>query len=461
VAGTVVPQPMSYLALSGSLGCGFREDSLDRALARDLAFIACDSGSTDGGPYYLGSGAWIWADSAYERDLRLGLAASSQAGVPLIVGSCGGGGGDAAVRGYLEMVDRIAREQGRAVRVACVLTEPDRDVLVGKLRSGDLLPLTGAPRIDEQTLRADGHIVAMAGAEQVQWALDTGADVVLLGRVADAALYAAVPLAAGHDPALVWNAAKIMECGAAAAENRSGQDCLLCTIEADGFVLEAPDPALRCTPASVATHTLYEVADPFRLVMPSGVLDTREARYEALDDRRVRVSGGRWDPSDRYTVKLEGSAPVGHASSFWGSIADPLLLRQLPRWTEAVEARLQERLGEVATGAFEVSIRTYGADGTTGRARPVVPYEAVLVVDVVGETQEEASAMARAAYHVALHWPIEGWSGGSVTAFAHPYSAPVVDRGPVHRFTLNHAAVLDDDERLGLFRLEVHEVGAR
>jgi len=105
-----------------------------------------------------------------------------------------------------------------------------------------------------------------------------------------------------------------------------------------------------------------------------------------------------------------------------------------------------------------VSVRTYGAGATTGHPYAAVPREAVLVVDVVGATQDDASAMARAAYHVALHWPISGWSGGSVTTFAHPYSAPVVDRGPVYRFTLNHAAVLDDDERTGWFRLQTHEV---
>ena len=329
--GIVTGEAMSYVALSGSLGCGFREESLERSLDRDIAFIGCDSGSTDGGPYYLGSGRWIWADSAYERDLRLGLDAAARAGVPLIVGSCGGGGGDDAVTGYLAMVDRIVREQGRTAKVACVYTEVDREVLVAKLRQGRLPTLPGAPPIDEATLRAEGHIVAMAGAEQVQWALATGADVVLMGRVADAAIYAAMPLAAGHDPALVWNAAKIMECGAAAAENRSGQDSLLCTVDPEGFELEPLDPALRCTPASVATHTLYEVSDPFRLLMPSGELDAREARYEAIDDRRVRVSGGRWTPAEQYTVKLEGSAPVGHASSFWGSISDPLLAAPAPR----------------------------------------------------------------------------------------------------------------------------------
>ena len=115
---------MKYVALTGSLGCGFREESLAASVATGPAFIGSDSGSTDGGPYYLGSGAWIWADSAYERDLRLGLAGARQAGVPLIIGSCGGGGGDDAVTGYLAMVERIARTEGWKLRVACVFSEP-------------------------------------------------------------------------------------------------------------------------------------------------------------------------------------------------------------------------------------------------------------------------------------------------------------------------------------------------
>ena len=448
--------PLSYLALTGSLGCGFQEASLDRGVDRGPAFIGSDSGSTDGGPYYLGSDAWIWADAAYERDLRLGLAGARRAGVPLIIGSCGGGGGDLAVTGYLELVDRIASVEGWRLKVACVFTEPDRGLLQAKYAAGQLLELPGAPAIDASTFDQDGHIVAMAGAEQIQRALDTGADVVLVGRCADAAIYAAIPLARGFDPAAVWNAAKIMECGAAAAENRSGQDSLLCTMDDDGFVLEPLDPNVRCTPGSVAAHTLYEVSDPYRLVMPSGVLDSRAATYTAVDDRRVRVSGGSWTPAERYTVKLEGSAPMGYLSSFWGSVRDPMLLAQLPAWSAAVEDRLRTRLKEVADGDFQVQLRTYGGDGTIGR-RDVVPYEAVLVVDVVGETQAEASAMARAAYHVALHWPIEGWSGGSVTTFAHPYSAPVVDRGRVYRFTLNHAMVLDDP--FEPFRFSTHDVG--
>jgi hypothetical protein len=452
-------QSLSYLALNGSLGTGFKEESLERGLKRPLAFIGADSGSTDGGPYYLGTGEWIWTTTAYERDLRLGLLGARRLGIPLIIGSCGGGGTDGAVDGYAAMVERIASEHGLRVRVACVYCEPSRELLVQKYRAGMLRALPGAPSIGEDTLVQPGHIVAMAGAEPIQDAVAEGAEVVLVGRCADAAIFAALPLGRGFDPGPVWNAAKIVECGSAAATNRTGQDSILCTIDEDGFILEPLDPKLRCTPASVAAHTLYETADPYRLIMPSGTLDARTATYDALDDRRVRVRGGTFTVAEDYTAKLEGAAPVGYLSSFWGSIRDAVILAQLPAWCESLQEQVHARLQGTWGNAYRLDLKVYGVNGTTNDKTDAVPREAVIVFDLVGDTQEEASGMARAAYHVALHWPVQEWRAGSITTFAHPYSAPVVDRGQVFRFTLNHQLVLDDGERGRVFRTVVHEVG--
>ena len=68
------------------LGSGFREETLKRAMALRPDFIGADSGSTDPGPYYLGSGDTHFSDSAYKRDLRLMLRAGRAAGIPVIVG---------------------------------------------------------------------------------------------------------------------------------------------------------------------------------------------------------------------------------------------------------------------------------------------------------------------------------------------------------------------------------------
>lgn len=451
---------LAYVALNGSLGTGFKESSLRKGVELPLAFIGVDSGSTDAGPYYLGTGEWIWATEAYERDLRLGLLAARKAGVPFIVGSCGGAGLDSSVDGFASLVDQIARQYGLRLRVGSVKCELDRALAVEKLRHGSICPLPGAPDLTEATLQAPGHIVAMAGAEPIQEALDGGADVVLVGRCADAAIYAAIPLMQGFDAGLVWNAAKIVECGSAMAENRKGQDSVRCEIDDDGFVLEALDPELRCTVTSVTAHTMYETADPYRLVMPSGTLDARSAEYESVDDRRVRVRGGTFTPATAYTTKLEGATPVGYLSTFWGSIRDPFILAQLASWTESLEAHIDARLQATWGAAYALDIKVYGAPGGAVEPTPT-PGEAVVVFDLMADTQEAATGMARAAYHVALHWPIPQWRAGSITTFAHPYSAPVVDRGPVFRFTLNHQMILEDDERQQVFRLSMSDLGRR
>ena len=450
---------MRYLALTGNLGAGFSEASLAAGMERGVSFIGADAGSTDGGPHYLGTGSWIWARDAYLRDLRLALRAIHRAGVPLVIGSCGGGGNDSCVDDFAALVDEIARAEGMRLKLATIYTEPARPYLVERFEAGAIRPLEAAPPIDKSTLEAPGHIVAMAGAEPIQTALESGADVVLVGRCADAAIYAAMPLMQGFDPALVWNAAKLMECGSAPAENRRGQDCLLCTLEPDAFVLEPLDPSLSCTPRSVVAHTMYETADPYRLVMPSGVMNSREAVYEALDPRRVRVSGGRFDPADVYTVKLEGASPVGQQSSFWGSVRDPAILADLDGWLEGMRERIVTRLRDVYDVDYQLELRAYGADGTVGIDTQRAAHEAVIVCDVVAQDPEVAAGMARAAYHVVLHWPTKAWSGASITGIAHPYSAPVVDRGPVYRFTLNHVLELERDEIARLFPVSTRMVG--
>jgi hypothetical protein len=82
------------LSATGILGSGFKEETMKRAMALKPDFIGADSGSTDPGPHYLGSGDTLFSDSAYKRDLRLMLLAARAAKVPVIVGSACTSGSD-------------------------------------------------------------------------------------------------------------------------------------------------------------------------------------------------------------------------------------------------------------------------------------------------------------------------------------------------------------------------------
>jgi hypothetical protein len=142
--------------------------------------------------------------------------------------------------------------------------------------------------------------VGLAGIEPYIEALDHGAEVIIAGRSSDTSIFAALPVMRGCNPATAWHMAKILECGAACVEQRKYPDCMVATLADDHFVLEPPNPEYRCDPVSVASHNLYENSTPYELIEPSGVLSTVDARYEALSDRAVRVSGSTFRKSERY-----------------------------------------------------------------------------------------------------------------------------------------------------------------
>ncbi len=300
------------LAATGCLGYGFTEEALESALARGVDVISADAGSMDPGPYYLGAGLPFVSRRAIARDLRLLLRAARRVRVPLIIGSAGGGGGAPHLALTREVLLEVAAEEGHNFRLAVIGAEAPKEVVLRRLAEGRVAPLWPCGPLTASEVEGASRIVAMMGAQPLQKALAGGAEVVLAGRCSDSALYAAVPLMRGFDPGLAWHLGKTIECGGAIVRPKTGQDAVLGTLRHDHFEVEPAHPAKRCTVESVAAHTMYENPSCYEFVEPAGTVDTRDARYEALDDRRVRVSGSRFREAERHTVKLEGVTLVGH-----------------------------------------------------------------------------------------------------------------------------------------------------
>jgi hypothetical protein len=294
-------------------------------------------------------------------------------------------------------------------------------------------------------------------------ALEAGADVIVAGRSSDTSIYAAYPLLRGCAPGPVWHAAKILECGAASVAQRLHPDPMLAWIHDADFVVEPPHPGMRCTPNSVVAHTLYENADPFRLTEPAGVLDTSAADYVAISDRAVRVSGSRFIPSDRYTVRIEGAEYLGHRYVVIAGVRDPVVLRQfdlfLAGLRETIAHKCEASLGLQLDQDFRLVFRVYGKNGVMGALEPhnvIEGHEVGLVVEAIGRTAEEAHAVISVAWHTGLHHPVPEWEG-LISNWAFPYSPPEMDGGPVYRFCVNHVVELDDP--LETFRIEYADVG--
>ena len=103
-------KPIRYLSLCGLLGYGYSPVSLAKALQGDLDFIGVDAGSTDPGPYYLGSGKGFVKRLQVKRDLALILPVIKERKIPLIIGSAGGSGARPHVESVLEIIAEIAKE---------------------------------------------------------------------------------------------------------------------------------------------------------------------------------------------------------------------------------------------------------------------------------------------------------------------------------------------------------------
>ena len=115
------------LSTSGLLGYGFPEASLAAGMARKPHMIGVDGGSTDPGPYYLGSGNCLNSRISMKRDLRLMLKAARGADIPLVVGSCGGAGASPHLDVVSGLVREIAREEGLSFRLAVIRSDQNKE----------------------------------------------------------------------------------------------------------------------------------------------------------------------------------------------------------------------------------------------------------------------------------------------------------------------------------------------
>ena len=449
------------LSATGMLGSGFREDTLQRAMALRPDFIGVDSGSTDPGPYYLGSGETHFSDSAYKRDLRLMLIAARAAKIPAIVGSACTGGNDPQLERLVKIARDIAREEKLNFKLAAIHSEQNKDYLKQKLREGKIKPLANAPRLDAAVIDRSAHIVGMCGVEPFIEALASGAEVIIAGRSSDTSIFAAMPVMKGFNPATVWHAAKILECGAACVVFRKYPDCMFATLTDDSFTVEPPNPEYRCDPASIASHNLYENSTPYELVEPSGVLNTFAAKYDAISDRAVKVSGSTFKPSEHYTIKLEGAELAGYQSLIVGSVRDPIILRQLDSWLAGLVKAAQDRIAAVfgagIANKYQFEVRVFGKNAAMGRLESAtgIGHEVGLLFQVTAETQELATALMKSVGHIAVHYPVPEWTG-LITSIAYPYSPAEIQRGASYRFNMNH--VVEPASPLEMFAIDYQKV---
>ncbi|WP_230466105.1 hypothetical protein [[Actinomadura] parvosata] len=152
--GSEPVKQVRVLAPSGMLGAGWDHATIERGIALGADVISIDAGSTDSGPYYLGSSTPKTTAEAVARDLRSLLTAAAGAGIPVIVGSCGTSGTDSGVDWVAGIAAEVMAREGLSLKVARVYSEQSAAELKEHLDAGRIHPLPRWGRCGPRPSRA-------------------------------------------------------------------------------------------------------------------------------------------------------------------------------------------------------------------------------------------------------------------------------------------------------------------
>lgn len=437
-------EPGSFL-----LGCAERPD-----------FIIADAGSSDMGPRPLGADQHVSLEEWQRHDLEHMLVESRRLGVPMIVGSASDTGTDRGVDQFVRLIEEIARKHRLPpFRLAAIYSEQRIEDLQRRLAAGTPIEgLDGRPDADASVLARTTRAVAVMNAEPIRRALRQGADVVIAGRSSDCAIFAAPLLEAGLPPAIAYYTGKLMECASFCAEPYMGKESIMGEVEPDSVRITAMHPGQRCTPASIASHAMYERTNPFRENVAGGHIDMSGCRYEQVAPKTTKASGAVFVASPTCKVKLEGAGLVGQRRLAMVGIRDPNTIRLIDKAIDWAKGKLAERFGPMGE-SYRVFYHLYGRNAVMKELDPapeLAPHELGIVVEAIhadGRKAEEICALAARNLFYARLPETKGTAGAAALM-----SDEILIGEPGFEWTLNH--VIEVEDPLELFRTRFAMIGA-
>ncbi len=433
---------MKIVSLCGLLGYGYSEESLNIAFSEPVDFVGVDAGSTDPGPYYLGSGKSFTDRNAVKRDLSLAIPKALEHKAPFIIGTAGGAGSKAHTDWLVEIVKEIAKEKGLSFKLGVIYSDVEKEYVLEKLKSGKIINMSETFPLTEEQIKDSERIVSQIGVAPIIKLLEQKVDIIISGRACDTAIYAAPCILRGYKEGLAFHMAKIMECGAMCCEPVAAADVMQSYMYDDYFELRPANPDRKCSAERAAAHTMYEQTNPYMIYEPDGAIDIKNAKFEQIDPRTVRISGAVFTEAEEKTLKLEGVKKVGYRTICVGGINDPLTISKFD-YIEKTVKDFVEVNSVYSKDQYFLNFRKYGgAESNLG-----------VVIDVVGKTQEIADSVCSLARSRLLHCDYTGRksSAGNV---AFPFSPSDVHVGEVYEFSVFHIAKVDSLEETAQIKVE-------
>lgn len=156
----------NILTPNAMLGYGFDSSHFWYGVTKfKPAAVIVDSGSTDGGPYKLGTGKMTCGRGSYVRDLEPILAACFHHKIKVIISSVGGAGSNKHVEEVLSIVADIAQSQGYSFKTATITAALDREFIKSRIVDGRVGPCGPVEPLRVETVEGAVDIVAQMGAE--------------------------------------------------------------------------------------------------------------------------------------------------------------------------------------------------------------------------------------------------------------------------------------------------------
>ena len=449
--------PIKVLVPSGVLGLGFDLEALYKGVKNNPDIISIDGGSTDSGPYSLGSGTSKYSRAAIKAEWKNLMIAREKANVPLVIGSCGTCGTNGMVDWMENITIELAEELNQNIKIAKLYCQQEKNFIKKKFQLSKIFPLNPAPMLNDQLIEEMTNIVALAGVEQIQECINTGAEIILAGRTTDTAIISALPLMKGANPGSSWHGAKVAECGALCTTNPTS-GVIMVEFDKTGFTVEPMSKKASCTSETVAAHMLYENADPYILHEPGGYMDVTYSNYYNIDNKKVRVEGAKWHSSKHYSVKLEGAKIAGYQASLLVLLRDKNYVENVKKWTDKLSIFLKNEIKErmaIDTSEYSMEFRHIGLNATLGELEKNIrsPVEVGVLCLITSKNQISAE-IAKLINPFLLHFPLS--SDEELPTFAFPFSPVHSDRGCVYEFSLNH--ILELDNPMDAFQIKISEV---
>ena len=424
---------MKIVALNGLLGYGYSEEALNIAFSEKVDYLGVDAGSTDPGPYYLGSGQSFTDRSAVKRDISLALPKALEHKAPFIIGTAGGAGSSVHVEWLKNILMEVATEQNLHFKLGTILSDVSNEYVLEKLENGKLIDMSSEFPANKNYIEESARIVSQIGIAPIIELIKKNCDVIICGRACDTAIYAAPCVYEGYDSGLAFHMAKIMECGAMCSEPVAAADVMQAYIYEEYFELRPANPMRKCTVDRVAAHTLYEQSNPYMIYEPDGVCDLTNSKFIQVDERTVRVSGSVFKEAEEKTLKLEGVKCSGYRTICPATVFDRNTIKNMDKIMGIVTEFVKENTkNTLEDNSYSINFKLSGGEESS----------LGIIMDIVGKTQEIADTVCALARSRMLHCDYEGRKS-TAGNLAFPFSPSDIHVGAVYEFSVFHLAKVD------------------